>query len=430
MGARRGCGRTLCGALLAATLGAAAIAPAAADTNLAVGGSAVVSQTGGEGVHVRNGVGSGAGILTTIPEGASVTILGGPKTAADGSAWYNVQSGSVKGWVISTYLSLPPVKQGSTLVVTGTNGNGLRLRNGASLNSSTLTVMPDGTQVSVVGADKTDAQGIDWANVSYQGQTGYASRQYLTGGSAQTTATTTTTTTVTVSAPAQTSGVAVGGNAVVANTAGDGLNLRASASFSASVQTVIPQGGVVHVSGGPQSSGGATWWNVDYNGTKGWVDGAYLSPTNKQPAAVVTNTASVSSSAASAPAAATTLGQKLVAEAMQYVGYPYAWGGTTPAGFDCSGFVYYVVNQVTGGGFSRDITTQATSGSYVDASNLQPGDLVFFQNTYQWGLSHVGIYIGNGQFISAENSSTGVAVANMWDSYWGSRYYTARRLGP
>ncbi|MCL6636055.1 MAG: C40 family peptidase, partial [Peptococcaceae bacterium] len=66
---------------------------------------------------------------------------------------------------------------------------------------------------------------------------------------------------------------------------------------------------------------------------------------------------------------------------------------------------------------------------YVDPKNLQPGDLVFFQNTYQWGLSHAGIYIGNGKFIHAENESTGVTISDMWDGYWGPRFYTARRVG-
>lgn len=425
MGARRGCGRLLCGALLAVTLSAAAIAPVAADTNLAIGGQAVVSQTNGDGVHVRDGVGYSAKILATIPEGATVQVLGGPKSAADGSLWYNVQAGGTQGWVISTYLSLPAAVQGGNLVVTGTNGNGLRLRDGASTSATTLTVMPDGAKVTVVGGDKRDAQGGVWANVSYQSQTGFASRQYLANGGASTPATAT----VTASAPVQPAGVAVGNNAVVANTGGDGVNLRASAGFGASVQTVIPEGTVVQVSGGPQSASGATWWSVDYQGLKGWVDGAYLAPTTKQPAQIVTNTASASPSTSTAAAPATSsVGQQIVSTAMKYVGFPYAWAGTTPAGFDCSGFVYYVVNKVIGGGFSRDISAQATSGAYVDAKNLQPGDLVFFQNTYQWGLSHVGIYIGNGQFVSAENESTGVAVANMWDSYWGSRYYTARRI--
>ena len=104
------------------------------------------------------------------------------------------------------------------------------------------------------------------------------------------------------------------------------------------------------------------------------------------------------------------------------------WGGTTPSGFDCSGFTYYIVNKVLDNGFSRDMAEQVVSGSYVSADNLEAGDIVFFQNTYKWGLSHVGIYIGNGQFIHAENETTGVKISDLNSSYYSSRWYGARRL--
>jgi cell wall-associated NlpC family hydrolase len=130
----------------------------------------------------------------------------------------------------------------------------------------------------------------------------------------------------------------------------------------------------------------------------------------------------------SAPPAASGTGQQIANTAMQFLGYPYVWGGTTPAGFDCSGFMYYVVNQVVGGGFPRMLEGQVNRGVHVPADQLQQGDLVFQQNTYKWGLSHAGIYIGDGQFIHAANPGTGVVISNLWDSYWGQRYYTARRI--
>ena len=126
----------------------------------------------------------------------------------------------------------------------------------------------------------------------------------------------------------------------------------------------------------------------------------------------------------------TPVGQQIAAMALKYVGSPYVWGGTSPSGFDCSGFVYYVVNQVLGNGsFPRSMSDQTVQGTPVDRNSLRPGDLVFQQNTYQFGLSHAGIYIGNGQFVNAENPGVGVVIADLWDNYWGPRYLLARRIG-
>lgn len=120
------------------------------------------------------------------------------------------------------------------------------------------------------------------------------------------------------------------------------------------------------------------------------------------------------------------LAKQIIATAKQYIGVPYVWGGTSPSGFDCSGLTYYVFKR-HGITLNRNSASQYQHGTYVSKSNLQPGDLVFFANTYREGISHVGIYIGDGQFIHA-SSSQGVTISFLSNSYWSSHYYGARRV--
>jgi cell wall-associated NlpC family hydrolase len=121
-------------------------------------------------------------------------------------------------------------------------------------------------------------------------------------------------------------------------------------------------------------------------------------------------------------------GGSVLAIALQYRGAPYAFGGTTPAGFDCSGFTYYVF-QMAGRPIPRGIWDQYDAGVHPKLTELRPGDLVFFQNTYMDGLSHNGIYIDNGQFIHAADEESGVTISRLSDRYWADRWYGAARIG-
>lgn len=121
-------------------------------------------------------------------------------------------------------------------------------------------------------------------------------------------------------------------------------------------------------------------------------------------------------------------GDKIVSFAKQYLGYRYVYGGTTPgSGFDCSGFIYYVFNSC-GYNISRSLTVQANRGTAVSKSELQPGDIVFFNNTSSGALGHVGIYIGNGNMIHAANSKRGVVIDTINSGYYNTYYYSARRV--
>ncbi|MFC3039855.1 LysM peptidoglycan-binding domain-containing protein [Virgibacillus xinjiangensis] len=117
---------------------------------------------------------------------------------------------------------------------------------------------------------------------------------------------------------------------------------------------------------------------------------------------------------------------QLISGAKSQMGTPYVWGGTSSSGFDCSGFIYWAYKQA-----GKDVPRTSTDG-YFDrshyVSNPQPGDLVFFKNTYRPGISHMGVYLGNGKFIHA-SSSQGVTISDVNDPYyWGNKFDSYKRL--
>ena len=119
------------------------------------------------------------------------------------------------------------------------------------------------------------------------------------------------------------------------------------------------------------------------------------------------------------------LARRIIRAGYSVIGTPYVFGGTTPYGFDCSGFIQYAF-RAAGISLPRTADAQLDYGRRVPIDHLRPGDLVFY-TTYEPGASHVGIYLGNGNFIHA-GSSTGVTVASAFTGYWGARYYGACRV--
>ena len=117
----------------------------------------------------------------------------------------------------------------------------------------------------------------------------------------------------------------------------------------------------------------------------------------------------------------------LVVNAMGYLGVPYRRGGTGIQGFDCSGFVQAMYENTLGLVLPHNAKAQAAVTEKIDKSELQPGDLVFF-NTLRRAFSHVGIYIGDGKFIHSPRSGGEVRIEDMRESYWVKRFNGARRV--
>ena len=130
-------------------------------------------------------------------------------------------------------------------------------------------------------------------------------------------------------------------------------------------------------------------------------------------------------STSSAPSGNTSKGQAIVNTAKKYLGVPYVWGGTSPKGFDCSGLVQYVCSQ-NGISVPRVAASQKGAGKSVSRANLQPGDLVFFGNGGR--ISHVGIYVGNGNMIHAPQTGDVVKISSINSSYRVARYAGAVRV--
>ncbi len=202
-----------------------------------------------------------------------------------------------------------------------------------------------------------------------------------------------------------------------------------------------------------------SWYKVSYNGNIGYVRSDLLTllekpysnagspgntykedskpaesqPAESQPAPSASDStpAQTSTPAPASETAGSDVGQKMANYALQFVGYRYVYGGSSPStGFDCSGLTSYVARQF---GFSigRTADAQLSAGSYVSRSDLRPGDIVLFERTYTTSAraTHAGFYIGDGKFVHAANSRTGVVVSSLDQTYYSTRFICGRRLG-
>ena len=262
----------------------------------------------------------------------------------------------------------------------------LRLRESADTTSSILATAPKGATVVVL-----EDAGNNWYKVDYNTVEGYMSGEYLT--------------------IAEKADVTIGYGVV--DTDGSVLNMRSGPGTGYDKVASLSSGAVVSIAG--IDSG---WYKVTYNGQTGYVSSDYML-TAKDSAGSRGDDTAVSSAGG--------MGQQVVDYAMQYLGTPYVYGGNGPNGFDCSGFTKYVYKHF-GYTLNRTATDQLANGVSVSRSELQPGDLVFFKYNTSKPVSHVGIYIGDNQFIHASTNSYTVRIDSMASGHYNNVYVYGRSL--
>ena len=202
----------------------------------------------------------------------------------------------------------------------------------------------------------------------------------------------------------------------------ENLNVRSDQSATSSKLGILSKG--EKVTGIDKGE----WVEFTFNGKTGYVIKSYLSatkPAAEQPKA--NNNSGNSTPAKTEKQSYSSDIDKVIDLALAQVGKPYIWASANPnIGFDCSGLVYYVYKQV-GISLNRTSYTQINNGVSVDSKDLRKGDLVFFNNG-GGRISHVGIYIGNNQFVHASSPGTGVIVSKLFGSYFGNNYVGERRI--
>ena len=329
-----------------------------------------------------------------LKNGTKVNVVG------VSSGWYKVTYNGKTGYIHPDYITLASSSAGTAIApsntvtsTTGTAGtvkcsSSVNLRSEANTSSSILAELKNGTAVTVVST----ANG--WCKVTYSGKTGYIKQDYVstTGSASNNTSAST-------------------GTAAVVKCSST-VNFRSAASTSSTILGELKNGTAVTVL---STSNG--WSKVSYAGKAGYISADYLVTASSGTAISPSNTAaSVSISAKR---------QSVLNYAAQFLGVPYVYGGSTPSGFDCSGFTSYVFKN-TVGSIPRVAQAQYDATSRVSRDDLLPGDLVFFGSSTS-SISHVGIYVGSNQFIHAPSTGDVVKYSSLTGSY-ATRYQGAGRV--
>ena len=338
-------------------------------------------------LNVRSGPSTSYGITTKLYKGDKVEIL------ETSNGWHKIKASNGKiGWVSGDYIKVSSgsTSQPSTSTTKATvTATSLNVRSGAGTSYSVITKLPKGTVVDVLESASNGWKKVKTSN----GTTGWVSGSYLTTG--------------VVEYPSTGNSTSQTSYKATVNT--DSLNMRKGAGTSYSVITKLSNGTVVDV----LESASNGWKKIKTsNGTIGWVSGSYLAN------GVVEQTSTPSTNKV----------QAVIDLAHKQLGKPYVWGAEGPNSFDCSGLIYYVYKNAAGITLPRTSSAQYSAGVAVSRSNLKAGDLIFSSTDGTGNITHVAIYVGDGQMIHAPRNGKNVEKVSINNSYWNKAYVGARRV--
>lgn len=393
--------------------------------------------------------------LTTVPDDARVEILG-----KEGD-WYKAKYGTYEGYLFAKYVEVDEEE------ITSAENTENQEQNGNVLNTNIKGyILPSITSKVVLEIEQGKEITINyelgnWANITYEGKEAWVRRYYLNNEDNEIKENeeqsnqenveektqeqenkTTEEETKTEKQSSTTETKIENKKGYINVNSSTAANVREDASTSANVINTLLRNTEVTI-----TAEKGDFYKIEYEDIKGYVAKSLISDnpveaTSRSNSAerkeeIITqeeNADKKEEEAAQEEVSTTSYsseGQRIVDFAKQYKGCNYVSGGTTPSGFDCTGFAYYVYNSC-GYSLGRLCSDQSKSGVEVGRNSrdeLQAGDLLLFSNGANGSIGHVGIYIGDGYFIHAKNSNSGVVIDHLTNNpYYNQYYYSGRRI--
>lgn len=357
----------------------------------------------GNNVNVRKQASKNSSVLFRLPKNKAVKVLD------KSSDWYKISYNNKIGWISDDFIKVskndektvtkePTKADNSKENIKKIIGNNVNIRAKSTTNSTIIAKAKTNQKVTVITTGK------EWSKIKIGNKIGWITNKYLEKNTAEKLVD------ATKSAPV----IAI--NGVIK---GNDVNIRKNPTRASSVIAKIDSGKSVKI-----LETNNEWTKISTVATSGWVSSKYVSNSIKATSRgdnTLRDTSSLEYNSG--------LASKIIETGKDYMGTNYVYGGTTPRGFDCSGFIGYIMkkNDID---LPRTSAEQATVGEHVDRDDLKPGDLIFFDTDGGKNhVSHVGMYIGEGRFIHASSGGDGeVKISSLSEHFYSVTYMTARRV--